>query len=196
MKSWTMITGKNKLLFATVLAGVFLATCATHDTAVPSDATVDCDSSCPLPGSAPAPKVETQTITQENWSFVLTGTGWKNRETPVEGIKVAMANDVEEMMVLFVKEDIGTDSYPEYVFGTVKAFAEGGALVHEIKQVTINDRKLVQIELTKDGEVIWAWVTATGGWGYGLTCGGVINVDAGKAQYDLCQSVAASLQIK
>jgi hypothetical protein len=195
MKSWTMIPFRHKALFAAVLTGTLLATCATHDTKVTTEASTEsCDSSCPLP--AGQPKVEEQTISQDDWSFKLPGSDWTAKEPPIEAIKVAMSNDKSEMMVLFVKEEIGDATYAQYVIGTVRAFAEGGATVNSIKQVKINDRKFVLIQLSKEGEVIWAWVTSANGWGYGLTCGGVINVDAGTAQHDLCQSVADSLQIK
>ena len=199
MKSWTMIPGKHKLLFALVASGILLATCATHDTKTDPDASVDpaCDSACPLPGGTPEqPKAEIQTISQENWSFNLPGSGWVAKETPIPEIKVAMSNDAQEMMVLFVKEDIGDATFQEYVVGTIRAFIEGGARINSIKQVKLGELKSIQVQFDKSGEVVWAWITAANGWGYGLTCGGVINVDAGTAQHDLCQSVADSLQIK
>jgi hypothetical protein len=196
MKKWTEISFKSKLLFATVVSAIMISTCATHEPKqVASDASApECDSSCPLP--APQPKVVEQTIAQENWSFKLTGSDWKAREVPLDSIKTAMANDSSEMMVLFVKEEIGDATYAQYVISTIRAFAEGGAMVNSIKQVKLNDRKFILAQLSKDGEVIWAWITTVDGWGYGLTCGGVINVDAGAEQHDMCQAVADSLQIK
>lgn len=163
MKSWTMIPFKHKALFALVASGILLATCATHDTKVAPEASKEpCDSSCPLP--VVQPKVEEQTIAQDNWSFKLAGSDWTAKEPPIEAIKVAMSNDKSEMMVLFVKEDIGDSTYAQYVIGTIRAFAEGGATVNSMKQVKINDRRFVVVQLSKDSEVIWAWITSTDGW--------------------------------
>lgn len=195
MKSWTMIPFKHKALFALVASGILLATCATHDTKVaPGNTKEDCDASCPLPSAQP--KAEVQTIAQENWSFDLPGSGWTAKEPPIDAIKAAMSNDKSEMMVLFVKEDTDGATYAQYVIGTIRAFAEGGATINSIKQVKLHDRKFIEAQISKQDEVIWAWITTDGNWGYGLTCGGVIDVDAGSAQHDMCQAVADSLQIK
>ena len=194
MKSWTVIPFKHKALFAAVVSGILICTCATHDTKAPVDAAADCDSACPLP--APPPKVEEQVLSQENWSFKLAGSGWKDKDLPVPEIKVAKMNDAMQMAVIFVKEDIGDATYQQYVVSTIRAFMDGGAKINSIKQVTLADRKSILVQFSKEGEVIWAWITAANGFGYGLTCGGVINVDAGAAQHDFCQAVADSLQIK
>lgn len=195
MKSWTMIPFKHKALFALVVTGIALATCTARDTKVtPVETKEACDASCPLPNTHP--KVEVQTVAQENWSFNLPGSGWTNKEPPVEAIKVAMSNDNTETMVLFVKEDIEDATFAQYVIGTIRAFAEGGATVNSIKQIKLNNRKFIEVQISKQDEVIWVWITTDGSWGYNLTCGGVIDVDAGSAQHDMCQGVADSLQIK
>lgn len=194
MKSFTEISGKSKLLFVAVLGSVFVATCATDAPKTPVvGEQVACDGSCPLPGGTV--KVEEQVMAQENWSFTLPDSGWIAKEPPIPEIKVAMSNDNQEMMIFFVKDE-AHDTFPEYVVGTIRAFAEGGALVNSIKQVKIGQDKFILAQLSEDGEVIWAWITAKDGYGYVLTCGGVINVGAGASQHDLCQSVANSLQIK
>ena len=197
MKKWTQIPFKHKAFFALVVSGLLVSTCATHETKTASDSSVDpnCDVSCPLP-EAKAPKVEEQTLAQENWSFKLTGSGWTDKDLPVPEIKVAKLNDGMQMAVLFVKEDIGDATYQEYVVSTIRAFIEGGGRINSIKQVKVSDRKAILVQFDKEGEVIWAWITVADGFGYGLTCGGVINVDAGTAQHDFCQAVADSLQIK
>lgn len=194
MKSWTMIPFKHKALFAALVSGVLICTCAVKDTKVPNDATTDCDSSCPLP--APPPKVEEQVLSQENWSFKLIGSGWTDKDVPVPEIKVAKLNDAMQMAVIFVKEDIGDATYQQYVVSTIRAFVEGGGKINSIKQVTLADRKAILVQFSKEGEVVWAWITAANGFGYGLTCGGVIDADAGSAQHDFCQALADSLQIK
>jgi hypothetical protein len=194
MKKWTEIPFKHKALFAMVATGILVSTCATHDAKLPPDASVDpaCDTACPLP----APKVEEQTLSQENWSFVLPGSGWTDKNVPVPEIKVAKLNDSMKMAVIFVKEEISDATYQQYVVATIKAFMDGGGRINSIKQVTLHDRKAILVQFDRDGEVIWAWITAADSFGYGLTCGGVIDVDAGSAQHDFCQKVADSLQIK
>lgn len=198
MKSWTMIPFKHKALFAAVVTGILVSTCATHDPKVSTDASVDanCDGSCPLPTVQATPKVEEQTLAQENWSFTLAGSGWTDKEAPVPEIKVAKLNDAMQMAVIFVKEEIGDATYQEYVVSTIRAFIDGGGRINSIKQATLSGRKAVLVQFSKEGEVIWAWITTADGFGYGMTCGGVIDVDAGSAQHDFCQATADSLQIK
>lgn len=201
MKKWTEISFKHKALFALVASGIVLCTCATHETKTNPDASVqeNCDGSCPLATAGAAvqvPKVEVQTLAQENWSFVLPGSGWTDKDVPVPEIKVAKLNDAMKMAVLFVKEDIGDATYQQYVVSTIRAFIEGGARINSIKQVKLSERKAILVQFDKEGEVIWAWITVADGFGYGLTCGGDIDVDAGSAQHDFCQGVADSLQIK
>lgn len=194
MKSWTMIPFKHKALFAMVLTGLLVSTCATHETKTPPDASSDgnCDTACPLP----APKVEVQTLSQENWSFQLPGSGWEDKDVPVPEIKVAKLNDTLKLAVIFVKEQIGDATYQQYVVATIKAFMDAGGRINSIKQVQMAGRKTILVQFDRDGEVIWAWITTSDGYGYGLTCGGEIDVDAGAARHDFCQGVADSVQIK
>jgi hypothetical protein len=196
MKKWTEIPFKHKALFGAVLTGVLVSTCATHEPKAPADASVEssCDGSCPLP--TPAPKAEVQTLSQENWSFILTGSGWVDKDIPIPEIKVAKLNDSMKMAVIFVKEEIGDATYQQYVVATIRAFIDGGGKIDSIKQVKLADRKAVLVQFNRDSEVIWAWIAVADGFGYGMTCGGEISADAGSGPHDFCQTVADSLQIK
>jgi hypothetical protein len=193
MKKWTEIPFKHKVLFAAVATGILVSTCSTYDSKVPVDAS--CDSSCALP-NVPPPKVEEQSLSQENWSFKLTGSGWVDTDIATPEAKVAKINDSTKMVVIFVKKEIGDITYPECVVSTIRAFIDDGDRIDSITQVTLSGQKAILAQFDKDGKVIWSWITVADGFGYSLTCGGEIDVDAGSGQHDFCQTVADSLQIK
>jgi hypothetical protein len=47
----------------------------------------------------------------------------------------------------------------------------------------------------KSNEIVWAWITTKGGYGYGLICGGDVDIDAGTTMYDMCHSIADTFSI-
>lgn len=189
------------IAMGTVLAisAVFVSPCVSRHPVAPTTAPqehTECDSSCPLPAGVPA-QPQTKLVSQENWQFTLPGVDWASKESPAPDIKVALmgASPEHSVLILFVKE--GTDgTFADYVIGTIRSFAMLEFKINSVKQVVINDQKFVLVQVSKDGTVIWSWLSLKGQFGYAFTCGADVNVDAGSMQHDLCTSIAETVQIQ
>lgn len=191
---FSFFTVKRVVTLLIVVLALFLV-CAPRDVTAPvAGQPVECDSACPLPGTA-GPPIHTENMAQENWSFTLIGNGWSPRELPTSEIKLALENRNVACMVFVVKEQTN-DSFGAYVVSTIRGFAESGTTVDSVKVVDLNKQKFVLAQVNHDDEVVWLWVTVKNGFGYGFTCGCDINPRAGAAQRDLCQYMADTFVIE
>lgn len=142
------------------------------------------------------PAGSTETITQENWQFILPGAGWEKVPSTNEGIKVVLRNEQSQKLVLFVKEPTA-ETYDRYVVGNMKTVSQTGAPILGASNLTMHGEKFAVI-LAGQGN-IWIWITVKDGFGYALTCGGAPATSDGGSNDPLdntCTFIAKSLQIK
>lgn len=175
------------------------ASCAKKQQVSTNEPVPSCDGgSCPMPApkvTPPAPQPPTNVpdvIAKDNWQFTLTGPGWAPVTSPDPQIQVVMKNQDQKLMVFLVKEE-SHDAFPVYVLNTLRAIRSSGVDITSAKQVVLNGDPYVLVQATTDGNALYAWITAKGGFGYAFSCGGPVNVDAGIAP---CDAIAQTLQIK
>lgn len=179
---------------------VFVSPCIHSQPQAPTTGQVhDCDAdSCALPaGAAPAAPAApvTKLIKEDNWQFTLPGDDWDRRDLPDDTIKVALLGHDDALLILFIKEE-GSDSFQEYVMGSIRAFAEMEFQIDSIKQVVVNGNKFILVQVNKGDKVIWNWITFKDGIGYNLACGAAMTPDAGASLHEACVSISETLQIQ
>jgi hypothetical protein len=162
----------------------------------------DCDAgSCALPeaavageSAAGAPQAR-EVFGEENWQFSTPFSGWERTKSNSPDIKLVLANAKEECLVIILKEETG-DSFGQYIIGSIRAFVVSGYRVSAIKQVKLNNIPFVEVQINSSDATVWAWITVKDGFGYGFSCGGDINPDAGTTLHDLCQNIANTFEVK
>lgn len=188
------------LVFAALV--VLCSPCVQSRTAIPAHELHDCDAgSCALhdaalAGEAAAGTAESREVFgEESWQFTVPGLGWEKASPKNPDIKLVVTNQKEECLVLVIKEQTN-DSFGQYIIGSIRAFADSGYRISAIKQVKLNNVPFVEVQINGDGTTVWAWIAVKDGFGYGLSCGGDINPDAGSTLHDLCQDIANTFEVK
>lgn len=181
---------------ALVIGVAFVSRCTVTPTTVPQEHS-ECDGSCVLPTAGIPVQPVTKLVAQENWQFTLPGVEWYERESPTPDIKVAIMGSIPEhaALILFIKEEVD-GGFADYVIGTIRSFAILEFKIDSVKQLIIDGRKFILVQVSKDNKVLWSWLTVKDNFGYAFTCGAEINVDAGSMQHDLCASIAETVQIQ
>jgi len=177
-------------LLAVILA-VCLPVCNQPSTVAPVDAG-DCDAgSCALPIPL-APRTE---YSQENWRFTVPGEGWISGKPRIDELKLMAMNENNGAIVILLKEST-TDTFAQYVVGTIRDYSVDGNVISSAKQVVINGNKYVEAQVNTENTIVWSWITVKDGFGYSLGCGGGVNPDGGSSLYDLCQDFAHTIELQ
>lgn len=184
-----------KLLLIFVILVVICAPCTEAELPAAKE-TDSCDASiCALPSTNELLDDKNTVLSQDNWQFSVPGDGWELMSPPLPEIKIARENEKKGCLLFFLKEET-VSSYGEYVIGTIRAFTEDGNTVVSAKQVVINSNKFIAVEVRNSVTTAWLWIMVKNGFGYGLSCGGNNSADFNGRLYNLCQSIADSVEIK
>ena len=190
------------LLLVFAALAVLCSPCVQSKPAPTAPELHDCDAgSCSLRDAAVAGETtagtpETKEVFgEENWQFTVNGPGWERTKSNSPDIKLVIANEKQECLVLILKEQTN-DSFGQYIIGSIRAFVISGYRVSAIKQVKLNNIPFVEVQINGTDATVWAWIAVKDGFGYGFSCGGDINPDAGSALHDLCQSIANTFEVK
>jgi hypothetical protein len=149
-------------------------------------------------GSCPMRQVDTElkdVIAQDNWQFALPGEGWKSIGSESPTIKALFNNEQKEMTVLFNKEETEL-SFADYVVQGLRTPPELGIKVESLSTTTIANTRAVVVTIRHTDKIVWLWLLKKGNYAYGFSCGVTDNPDASTQQFQLCESIANSVQIK
>lgn len=144
------------------------------------------DASCPFPRKDA--QAQSETVAQDNWSFVLPGT-WEDHEPTIPAIKVVRFSPDTGCMILIIKEDAGNLSLADYVEESLQGFKQSGVAFNINKPLVLGKWPFVFLEGTLGKDVIQSWNTTKGGFGYSFNC-------FCHSPQGICKEVANTLEIK
>jgi hypothetical protein len=189
---------KLVLLAALALSSLMAcSSCVTHNQTGSSPPSVDnqitCnEAGCPI--KLPEAGSVNDVISEDNWQFTLSGSGWTPVKSPDDTIKVIFTNKDNGTIVFFVK-DPTQETSAEYIINALRSFKAADTSILSAKQVIINGTNFVMVTAQGESRKIWTWISVQKGFGYVFTCA-VDNRDAGAADVLRCQDIVDTLQIK
>lgn len=136
-------------------------------------------------------------IQEDNWKFVLSGDNWKSVNKEVPDIKVIFVNE-KLTTLIFLGKQATTDSFPDYIINSLRAFKASGVNVISAKSITIQNKPFILVTGMPDDKArdIWMWVTLDKGFGYIFSCVVEHSPDASPTAFDVCNTIANSIEIK
>ena len=186
---------KNFIAFFTVkhitvlvfLAVILVLVCQPHQFGGDSTIGQTCsDASCPFPRKDA--QAQTETVAQENWSFVLTGS-WEDHEPSVPTIKTVRYNPDNGCGILLIKEESGPLTLGEYANESLLGFKQNSVDFHIVKLTELNKQPFIYLEGSLRTDTLKSWNSTKDGFGYSFNC-------FCHSPKDVCQEVANTLEIK
>jgi hypothetical protein len=182
---------------ALVAAILSMVACSNHQSTSQTDADagapVCTEASCPLHHQVKDDRVN-DTIQEDNWKFVLPGSGWTPVSSPDDTVRVVFFNKDLNMMTFFVKEAT-QQTFPEYIINTLRTFADVGMTISSTKQITINGLTFVVVAAADHDRTVWTWVNVSKKNGYIFSCA-VADIENSDGNFNSCQQIANTIQIQ
>lgn len=136
-----------------------------------------------------------QDVSEDNWHLSLPTMSWMQQDIPDTSVKLFLRDQPDQKYVVMLVKRETERPYVEYIVDILREFSEDGAEIHSLYQTNLNGQHFIRAQIVKNGEMIWLWLTTKAGFGYGLICGGDINVDAGTVMLDMCSALANTFHI-
>jgi len=168
------------------VAAILVLVCQQHQFGDSTISQTCSDASCPFPRKDA--QVQSETVAQENWSFVLPGT-WEDHEPTIPVIKTVRYNPDIGCMILLIKENSGSLSLAEYTEASIEGFSQRGVTFGTNKPLVLGKWPFVFLEGSLKNDVIQSWNTTKGGFGYSFNC-------FCHSPQSICKEVANTLEIK
>jgi hypothetical protein len=179
-------------LWLGVLLAISLLACTSKGQAPTSEAQPVCTAtSCLFKGEIQ------DTIHEEDWQFILTGTGWTPIKAPGDIVKVVFLNSEFNTVVFFAKEATTQDP-AQYTINALRTFHYAGTVVDATYQTTINDNEFVLVSAHNADRNFWTWINVHKGAGYVFSCAVDFydTPDGGVPPFSRCNQVAATLKFQ
>lgn len=143
------------------------------------------------PSVQPGP-VEALPVSAENVSFTLPNAGeWKQMQVAAPEIKALYRNNSKHILVLLAKDDYAKNTQALSLL-TMNGMKKAGGTITAVKQVVVNNNKMVMIVSSKGPLTVSTWIMSSGGSAYNLSCG---RLSEEVESLSICKEIGASLKI-
>ena len=186
-----MVSHYKKLCFILLILVIGLISCSScakkNEVTGPSCT----GSSCPLPPHSADPTSSGKLFHGETWEIIIPN-GWEEESTPDNDTKVYAFNNAKHSIIMLVQESF-IGSYADYMTWAIKSITQLEATLISVEQVEINGTTFALIESQKGQAKLFMWLTVKNGFGYSLTCGGLVSDESNR---DICFTTASSMKLK
>lgn len=170
------------------VAAILVLVCQPHQFGGSAISQTCSDASCPFPRKDA--QAQSETVSQENWSFVLNGS-WEDRHPENEVFKAFRYNPDAGCAVILIKEVADIFSTISYSMETLTAFSDKSITVYTVQfPVSLgNDHAFYIQGSMPNKDVMKSWNLIKNGFGYSFNC-------FCHSENDVCQGIANTLEIK